>query len=1147
MSRFVCLALTWPLIASTALADVAPEDPRAACRWHLFFVDDHCVPGPFQTCTYPDLVKADEACQQARIEYPNDDEVRFFRAVTRLLRIAEEQKDVDGNPPYTDSLKEMMDQFGIADDGRSIHDLDLEFPKTTDPAFLGREDGSVDDRDPFTIVYLEPGDYLLAVTVAGAWEGDLLAGDTTWSSKGNLRGPVRIEPNGPGACDFVPIDDRGDYRVSFKGNVTSDDFVEGTKYVEGTLERRDEWHVTFDWIPFTVTSASEVTIDLRSWECDPQAGRVDLNGDGEFTSIDAQIFVFRDDEYLWHDDLIIEDSSIDSLTQLPPDSPTGGDIQDAIEDLGVIQAIDDSVADLDAIEDTIQIIVTEEELTGPGFSRWLLSGEGGEGAVSDPDPVEIDHGEVKLLQSALLLLKTAVNIVLATDLDFDIDELSPFLPALRIQMEIIDANANLFTRRSGATQKLEAARDANRAAIDAYFEGSAWIRAETDDQDDDLLTLEPEDRDIEAAIRADLKALQRSLDQKAALLCSWSRWDRERLDDLGRELGTDFLGLGVDLDLTPFYTDETYVIRDLEEQPPINLLPPIVFDAHEIENNIENGSYPDPEFNGVLLPPGASLDCDADGVPDDGDGSGTPGDNPCPAGQTENCDDNCRLTPNGPEEGTCTAGEATLIGTPCSSNAVCGAGGVCSQDQDSGDGDQVADACDNCPGVSNPGQEDSESKLVTTSWHTYDAIEVDAGIDVGTSAIWGFSFEFACGICDVANFNEAVNVIVAGESFCGYTWDPPREIVWNDVPICARRTGAPDPPKYEIDLLSFGPPGSYCSDADFGESCAAAAFATSYRRTPHGGGAEKVFIASVSDFFDEFRPGFGIEVGGAYSIGGFEGEDVEFSCAPCATADFDDAVEELLYPDFFCDDWYPTPRTLIEDGYRFLCARSRYTDERFDIELRSYRDGEGCIDADDWASCIASSGATSYIRSVRDGIGDLCDDDSDDDGLTDVEEVDLHGTEPLDPDTDGDGMGDGAEVALGTDPLDSDTDDDTVCDGGNGVIGRCMVGFDGLDNCPFIDNTDQANSDSLLAGDVCQCGDVDNDGQVTAADAKIAREHLVDATLSGTFVAERCNVIGESDGGASDCDVADIYVLERVVAGVSATVENTCQAYYTAP
>ncbi|WP_370107455.1 hypothetical protein [Nocardioides sp.] len=55
--------------------------------------------------------------------------------------------------------------------------------------------------------------------------------------------------------------------------------------------------------------------------------------------------------------------------------------------------------------------------------------------------------------------------------------------------------------------------------------------------------------------------------------------------------------------------------------------------------------------------------------------------------------------------------------------------------------------------------------------------------------------------------------------------------------------------------------------------------------------------------------------------------------------------------------------------------------------------------------------------------------DSDDDGLTDTEEGEL-GTDPNDPDTDGDGLLDGAEVNThGTDPLDADTDGDSLSDG----------------------------------------------------------------------------------------------------------------------
>jgi hypothetical protein len=49
--------------------------------------------------------------------------------------------------------------------------------------------------------------------------------------------------------------------------------------------------------------------------------------------------------------------------------------------------------------------------------------------------------------------------------------------------------------------------------------------------------------------------------------------------------------------------------------------------------------------------------------------------------------------------------------------------------------------------------------------------------------------------------------------------------------------------------------------------------------------------------------------------------------------------------------------------------------------------------------------------------------------------------------------------------------------------------------------------------------------------------------LGGSFDATRCNVIGPSDGGASDCDVADIFIMQRFVTGNPVTVQNACIAY----
>jgi hypothetical protein len=69
-------------------------------------------------------------------------------------------------------------------------------------------------------------------------------------------------------------------------------------------------------------------------------------------------------------------------------------------------------------------------------------------------------------------------------------------------------------------------------------------------------------------------------------------------------------------------------------------------------------------------------DTDEDGICDDGDGSGTAGDNPCTSGVTEDCDDNCVDTPNA--------------------------------NQDDFDSDGVGDDCDTCTdtdgdGYGNPG------------------------------------------------------------------------------------------------------------------------------------------------------------------------------------------------------------------------------------------------------------------------------------------------------------------------------------------------------------------------------------------------------------------------------------------------------------
>ena len=113
-------------------------------------------------------------------------------------------------------------------------------------------------------------------------------------------------------------------------------------------------------------------------------------------------------------------------------------------------------------------------------------------------------------------------------------------------------------------------------------------------------------------------------------------------------------------------------------------------------------------------------------------------------------------------------------------------------------------------------------------------------------------------------------------------------------------------------------------------------------------------------------------------------------------------------------------------------------------------------------------------------------------------------------------------MALATDPNNPDHDGDTICDGSGTGGGSCTAG---PDNCPFISNPSQTNSDALEAGDDCQCGDVNRDNTVTVLDLVIVRQNLVGVALSGSFDASRCDFDGDPG-----CGVDDAFVLDRIAA-----------------
>ena len=82
-------------------------------------------------------------------------------------------------------------------------------------------------------------------------------------------------------------------------------------------------------------------------------------------------------------------------------------------------------------------------------------------------------------------------------------------------------------------------------------------------------------------------------------------------------------------------------------------------------------------------------------------------------------------------------------------------------------------------------------------------------------------------------------------------------------------------------------------------------------------------------------------------------------------------------------------------------------------------------------------GADQFIDTDNDGLPDWLETlgvtsaagDNDTDGILNLDEYEINGTNPLVADTDGDGLNDGGELAAGTNPFDPDTDTDGIRDG----------------------------------------------------------------------------------------------------------------------
>ncbi len=109
-----------------------------------------------------------------------------------------------------------------------------------------------------------------------------------------------------------------------------------------------------------------------------------------------------------------------------------------------------------------------------------------------------------------------------------------------------------------------------------------------------------------------------------------------------------------------------------------------------------------------------------------------------------------------------------------------------------------------------------------------------------------------------------------------------------------------------------------------------------------------------------------------------------------------------------------------------LLTRSNYTITVSRTNETAPGDGDGVEPLPDQGDYDEDGLTNAHERELG---TDPRDPDSDGDGLTDAREVTELGTDPLSQDTDGDGLTDDCELVNGMDPLDPDTDDDGTLDG----------------------------------------------------------------------------------------------------------------------
>ena len=186
-------------------------------------------------------------------------------------------------------------------------------------------------------------------------------------------------------------------------------------------------------------------------------------------------------------------SPYNTPSELPGNSPNGEAIRQFLAGPYLI-LLDGALANLAKI--------------GNLFQTTLTAAETGDEAV------EVDYGDVLMYQAMLNANKCLVLIISSYNLGVDLAEMSKInSDRFDINTDLLNAYPDFLKLINGGEATLQSAEEALLDAIKSYLDASAFIRTETDNQLDDLITLDSDDVADEALLRQNLIELRDSLNQ----------------------------------------------------------------------------------------------------------------------------------------------------------------------------------------------------------------------------------------------------------------------------------------------------------------------------------------------------------------------------------------------------------------------------------------------------------------------------------------------------------------------------------------------------------------------------------------------------------------------------------------------------------